>query len=176
MASKAYDLCKETVPELSDTMVKLKSHISALSGKKEGGDGADGAAALVQFVRSGACKDVVEVESTLKEAWAQVDPAASSEGEAVNQPVEGVDMNSVAYIGWIAAQHQLRELADWCVRRAGASESTPARARSALTSHLLALDELGEKKGSLDPSAIEVHKMVVNRTGRRTLVVSSATR
>ena len=164
VASKAYDLCKETVPELSDTMVKLKSHISALSGKKEGGDGADGAAALVQFVRSGACKDVAEVESTLKEAWAQVDPAASSEGEAVNQPVEGVDMNSVAYIGWIAAQHQLRELADWCVRRAGASESTPARARSALTSHLLALDELGEKKGSLDPSAIEVHKTVVNRT------------
>ena len=164
VASKAYDLCKENVPELSNTMVKLKSHIGALSGKKEGGDGADGVAALVQFVRSGACKDAVEVESTLKEAWAQVDPAASSEGEAVNQPVEGVDMNSVAYIGWIAAQHQLRELADWCVRRAEASESTLARARSALTSHLLALDELGEKKGSLDSSAIEVHKKVVNKT------------
>ena len=164
VASKAYDLSKETVPELSNTMVKLKSHIGALSGKKESGDGADGVAALVQFVRSGACKDAAEVESTLKEAWAQVDPAASSEGEAANQPVEGVDMNSVAYIGWIAAQHQLRELADWCVRRAGASESTLARARGALTSHLLALDELGEKKGSLDPSAIEVHKKVVNRT------------
>ena len=164
MASKAYDLCKETVPELSNTMVKLKSHIGAFSGEKGGGDGADSIAALVQFVRSGACKDAAEVESTLKEAWAQVDPAASSEGEAANQPVEGVDMNSVAYIGWIAAQHQLRELADWCVRRAGASESTLARARGALTSHLLALDELGEKKGSLDPSAIEVHKKVVNRT------------
>ena len=164
VASKAYELCKDAIPALSTTIVKLKSHIGALSGKKEGGDGADGAAALVQFVRSGACKDVAEVESTLKEAWGQVDPAASSEGDAMNQSMEGADMDSVAYIGWIAAQHQLRDLADWCVRRSGASESTLARARGALTSHLLALDKLGDKKGTLNPSAIEVHKSVVNRT------------
>ena len=164
VASRAYELCKDTVPSLSKTMVKLKSHIGALSGKKEGGEGADGAAALVQYVRSGACKDAAEVESTLKEAWGQVDPAASSEGDAMNQPMEGADMDSVAYIGWIAAQHQLRDLADWCVRRSGVSESTLARARGALTSHLLALDALGDKKGTLDPSAIKVHKSVVNRT------------
>ena len=37
VATNAHRLCSETLPSLGVLMVKLKSHISALSGKKESG-------------------------------------------------------------------------------------------------------------------------------------------
>ena len=51
VATNAHRLCSETLPSLGVLMV-AGSHISALSGKKES-DGAVGALALAQYVRSG---------------------------------------------------------------------------------------------------------------------------
>ena len=56
--------------------IKVKSHVSSLEGLKEGGDGVDGAIALMQHVRSGACADIEDIKNTLIEAWKLVDPAA----------------------------------------------------------------------------------------------------
>ena len=144
-------------------MVKLKSHISALSGKKES-DGAVGALALAQYVRSGACATAEEAAMTLKEAWTKVDPvAASSEDETADHPSEGVDMEVVAEIGMGGG-------AEPCTGRCSAMH--PARlqrihslirARCALTKHLISLKELGNAQGTLDLAALKVHMDVVNR-------------
>ena len=52
---------------------------------------------------------------TLKEAWTKVDPvAASSEDETADHPSEGVDMEVVAEIGWVAAQNLALDVARQC--------------------------------------------------------------
>lgn len=164
VATNAHRLCSETLPSLGVLMVKLKSHISALSGKKESGDGAVGALALAQYVRSGACATAEEAAMTLKEAWTKVDPvAASSEDETADHPSEGVDMEVVAEIGWVAAQNLALDVARQCTLRASSASTPLIRARCALTKHLISLKELGNAQGTLDLAALKVHMDVVNR-------------
>ena len=55
-AANAHELCKDAFPELARQMTKLKSHIAAISGNKDAGDGVQGALALTQYVRSGGAK------------------------------------------------------------------------------------------------------------------------
>ena len=165
VATEAHDMCKTSAPYLVPTVAKLKSHIGSLSGKKEAaGEGSEGASILIQCVRSGLCKDADEIKTTLIEAWKKVDPAADRLGEAKDEPSKGVDLQVVAEIGWVAAQNGLPDLASWCSHRAAGALNLQPRARSELTVHLIALEALKEKKGSLDPLAIDVHKDVVNRT------------
>lgn len=162
-AANAHELCKDAFPELARQMTKLKSHIAAISGNKDAGDGVQGALALTQYVRSGGCKDAEEAESTLKDAWSKVDSASELCGEAIDQPSEGVDMEAVAEIAWVAAQNQLLDLAGWCLKRASTKSTPLIRARCSIASLLISLNALGEAQGTLDPSAIEVHKGIVNR-------------
>ena len=164
VATNAHGLCNERLPSLGVLMVKLKSHIGALSGKKEAGDGAVGALALAQYVRSGACATAEEAATTLKEAWTKVDPvAASSEDETADHPTDGVDLEVVAEIGWVAAQNLALDVARQCTLRASSASTPLIRARCALTEHLISLNELGNARGTLDLAALKVHMDVVNR-------------
>mmetsp|Transcript_28006 Transcript_28006/g.68923 ORF Transcript_28006/g.68923 Transcript_28006/m.68923 type:complete len:2443 (+) Transcript_28006:56-7384(+) len=164
-ASEAYDLCKTTAPSLVPLVVKLKTHIGSLGGKKDAaGAGSEGASMLIQQARSGVCKSEEELKTTLMDAWKKVDPAAELLGNAMDQPSKGADLDAVAEIGWVAAQNGLLEIASWCSQRAAGALTFPPRVRSELTTNLIALNGLGEMKGSLKPLSIDVHKDVVNRT------------
>jgi tetratricopeptide (TPR) repeat protein len=164
-ASEAHELCKTNTPSLVPVVVKLKAHIGSLSGKKDAaGDGIEGASMLIQYARSGVCKDADELKTTLMDAWNKVDPAADRLGEAKDEPSKGADLEVVAEIGWVAAQNGLLDLASWCSQRAAGALTLQPRVRSELTVNLIALDALNEKKGTLEPLAIDVHKDVVNGT------------
>jgi hypothetical protein len=119
---------------------------------------------LLQNARSGMCKDAEEMKTTLIDAWKKVDPAAGQLGAAKDEPSKGADLGVVAEIGWVAAQNGLVELAVWCSQRAAGALTLPPRVRSELTANLVALSGLGDTKGTLAPSALDVHKDVVNRT------------
>ena len=161
VASDAVDLCKASVPELSTLAIKVKSHVSSLEGSKEGGDGEDGAVSLMQHVRSGACADAEDVKNTLIEAWKLVDPAAEKLEAAKDESVEDCQMDVVAEIGWVAAQNEVLDLAEWCSERVADASTILARVRVEMTRSMIALHNLGEKRGSLDPEAIGVHKDVI---------------
>ena len=161
VASDAVDLCKANVPELSVLAIKMKSHVSSLEGLKEGGDGVDGAIALMQHVRSGACADIEDVKNTLIEAWKLVDPAAEKLEAAKDESAEDAQLDVVAEIGWIAAQNQVLDLAAWCLERAADDSSLISRVRDEMTRGMIALHNLGEKRGTLDSEAIRVHKDVI---------------
>jgi tetratricopeptide (TPR) repeat protein len=164
-ASDAYELCKTSAPCLVPLLVRLKSHISSLSGKKDtAGEGVEGASMLIQYVRSGVFKDADELKTMLMDAWKKVDVAALRLGEAKNEPAKGANLDVVAEIGWVAAQNGLLDVAGLCSQRAAGALSLQPRVRSELTANVIALNALGDKRGTLIPLAIDVHRDVVNST------------
>jgi tetratricopeptide (TPR) repeat protein len=155
-ASDAHELCKASAPSLAPLAVKLRTHVGSLSGKKEAeGDGVEGAITTLQLARSGMFSDPEALKEALMEAWKKVDPAAELLGEAKDESSNGADFEVVAEIGWVAAQNGLVELATWCSQRAPGT-------RSELTSNLNALNGLEDKRGTLAPVALQVHKDVAN--------------
>ena len=90
-----------------------------------------------------------------------VDPAAEKLEAAKDESAEDAQLDIVAEIGWVAAQNQVLDIAAWCLERAADDSRLISRVRDEMTRGMIALHNLGEKRGTLDSEAVRVHKDVI---------------